>query len=106
MGHTFLHCDVERQMLSFRHDAHPMGMLIATIASLSTFTPDANPAVQGDPLYLKPKVPPNSTPTQEHLNEETKVQNTRLKFIYRALGKIPTIASNVYRHRQGTSLII
>lgn len=32
-------------MKSFRYDAHPMGIVISTIASLSTFHPEANPAL-------------------------------------------------------------
>lgn len=28
------------------HDAHPMGMLVGSICALSSFHPDANPALQ------------------------------------------------------------
>lgn len=31
---------MEKQMTTFRYNAHPMGMTIATIASLSTFHPE------------------------------------------------------------------
>ena len=89
-------------MVSFINlDAHPMAMLIATISSLSTFTPDANPAVQQDPLYVGVKL--SSPPTEEEIKEKQRVVDIRQKFILRALGKIPTIASAVYRHRQGRS---
>jgi hypothetical protein len=33
------------------HDAHPMGMLIGSICTLSSFHADANPALQGQDLY-------------------------------------------------------
>ena len=29
-------------MQGFRHDAHPMGMLLGSVGALSTFYPDAN----------------------------------------------------------------
>ena len=38
-------------MQSYRYDAHPMGQLIATIAALSTFHPEANPALAGQSVY-------------------------------------------------------
>jgi len=31
----------------FRYDAHPMGFLISSMASISTFHPEANPALAG-----------------------------------------------------------
>src|SRR5262245_11329185 len=39
--HTFLHENVRSFMDGFRYDAHPMGVLIATIGALSTFYPEA-----------------------------------------------------------------
>ena len=38
-------------MKSFRFDAHPMGMLVSTIAATSTFHPNANPALAGQNIY-------------------------------------------------------
>ena len=32
-------------MKSFNHDAHPMGMFISSMAAMSTFHPEANPAL-------------------------------------------------------------
>ena len=93
MHHTYVHTEIEEQMLTFRFDAHPMGMLIATIASLSTFHPEANPALQGPNLYMKPKNASN--------DEINAADAARDKAIYRMLGKVPTIAANAYRHRQG-----
>lgn len=68
-------------MKPFRYDAHPMGMMISTIAGYSTLKPDANPALSGQSIY--------------------KDINIRNKQIYRLLGIVPTIAANSYRHRIG-----
>lgn len=48
---------------------------------------------------MKPKQ--SSTPSAEDLKREIWVEQNRQKFIYRALGKIPTISAAVYRHRIG-----
>jgi len=47
MSHTFVHKDTSEMMKSFRYDAHPMGMLISTLAAISTFHPEANPSLSG-----------------------------------------------------------
>jgi citrate synthase len=39
--HTIVHENIKAFMDGFRYDAHPMGMLVATIGALSTFYPDA-----------------------------------------------------------------
>src|SRR5204862_5683188 len=39
--HTFVHENVKGFMQGFRYDAHPMGMLLASVGALSTFYPDA-----------------------------------------------------------------
>src|SRR5450432_3478771 len=41
MRHSFTHENVKKFMDGFHYDAHPMGMLISTVAALSTFYPDA-----------------------------------------------------------------
>lgn len=82
MNHTFIHEDLLEQMRGFRYDAHPMGMLISSIASLGTFYSDANPALQGTDIYKKNIA-------------------LRNKQIFRILGKLPTIAACAYRHRIG-----
>ena len=51
MTHTILNTDVAQMMKSFRYDAHPMGMLVSTVAALSTFHPEANPALAGSSVY-------------------------------------------------------
>ena len=39
--HTFVHENVKSFMQGYRYDAHPMGMLLASVGALSTFYPDA-----------------------------------------------------------------
>ena len=41
LRHTMVHENVKKFMDGFHHDAHPMGMLMSTVAALSTFYPDA-----------------------------------------------------------------
>ncbi|HLB26305.1 MAG TPA: citrate synthase [Dehalococcoidia bacterium] len=72
--HTYVHESVKRFMESFQHDAHPMGMLVGTVAALSTFYPEAK-AVD-DP--------------------ESREQQT-----WRLIAKMPTIAAFAYRHSLG-----
>lgn len=81
MKHTMVHKDIGEMMKSFRYDAHPMGILISTIAALSTLHPEANPALRGNDIYKDPKF----------MNKQ----------IYRLLGNLPTLAANSYRHRMG-----
>ena len=38
--HTFLHENLKQFIQGFRYDAHPMGMLMASVSALSTFYPD------------------------------------------------------------------
>src|ERR687884_1640945 len=40
--HTFVHENVKAFMQGFRYDAHPMGMLVASVGALSTFYPAAS----------------------------------------------------------------
>jgi len=82
--HTFVHSDIESLVRCFRYDAHPMSILISSIASLSAFAPEANPSLQGRDLY-------------------TKDDDAMNKQIFRLLGKIPTIAAMAYRVRIGRS---
>jgi citrate synthase len=72
--HTFVHENVKGFMQGFRHDAHPMGMLLGSVGALSTFYPDAN--------QIK-------DPGNRHL------QTIRL------IAKMPTLAAFAYRHTQG-----
>src|SRR5215471_12749248 len=49
-NHTYVHENVKKFIDGFHHDAHPMGILVSTVAALSTFYPDAkfisDPAAQ------------------------------------------------------------
>src|SRR5512132_1941425 len=40
-SHTMIHESLKKLMDTFNYDAHPMGMLIATVAAMSSFYPDA-----------------------------------------------------------------
>jgi citrate synthase len=76
--HTMVHENVKRFMQGFRYDAHPMGMLVATVGALSTFYPEAKNV---DDL-------------------ESRRKQTR-----RLIGKIPTIAAFAYRHSRGMPFV-
>ena len=72
--HTFIHESIKKFLDGFHYDAHPMGMLISTVAALSTFYPDAKDIFNPD---------------------------SRLKQTYRLVGKMPTLAAFAYRHSLG-----
>jgi citrate synthase len=72
--HTFLHENVKKLVNSFRYDAHPMGMLVSTLAALSTFYPEA---------------------------KRVRDPEVRQKQIYRLIAKTPTLAAFAYRHSRG-----
>ncbi|KAK4531692.1 hypothetical protein CCYA_CCYA09G2549 [Cyanidiococcus yangmingshanensis] len=86
LSHTFLHEDILAQLRTLRHDAPPMGCLIAAMSALSTFHPEANPALRGSQLYRND-------------------QRARNKQIYRLLGKVATIAACVWRVRIGRNFV-
>ena len=72
--HTFIHESIKKFFDGFHYDAHPMGMMISTIASLSTFYTDA----------------------KEIFNAESRRKQT-----FRLIGKMPTLAAFAYRHSLG-----
>lgn len=72
--HTMLHETTKKFMEGFRHDSHPMTMLISTVAALSTVYPCAT---------------------------EIDVPATRLLQIKRLIAKMPSIAAMSYRHSLG-----
>ncbi len=72
--HTFVHENVKKFIDGFHHDAHPMGILVSTIAALSTFYPEAK-AVSD--------------------------QNRQHEQIVRLIAKMPTLAAFAYRHAMG-----
>jgi citrate synthase len=78
MAHSMIHENLKKFMDGFLHDAHPMGVLISTVAAISTFYP-----------------------------ESRNVRNAacRRKHIIRLIGKMPTLAAYAYRHRLGLPYI-
>jgi citrate synthase len=72
--HTFVHENVKSFIQGFRHDAHPMGMLLGSVGALSTFYPDA---------------------ARIHDAESRAIQTIRL------IAKMPTLAAFSYRHNLG-----
>ena len=72
--HTMLHETTKKFMEGFRYDAHPMSMLISSVAALSTIYPKAREI--HDPA-------------------------NRLLQIKRLIGKMPSIAAMSYRHSLG-----
>jgi len=77
--HTFIHENIRKRFLEgFHHDAHPMGILVATVAGLSTFYPEAK-AID-DPAV-------------------------RLEQITRLIAKMPTLAAGAYRFSQGMPFV-
>jgi citrate synthase len=77
--HTFIHENIRKKFLEgFHHDAHPMGILVATVAGLSTFYPEAK-AID-DPA-------------------------NRLMQITRLIAKMPTLAAGAYRFSQGMPFV-
>jgi citrate synthase len=61
-------------MQGFRYDAHPMGMLLASVGALSTFYPDANRIKDEEIRYMQ---------------------------IIRLIAKMPTLAAFSFRHNMG-----
>jgi len=76
--HTMLHENVQKFMDGFHHDAHPMGMMVSTLAALSTFYPDAKNI------------------SDEHI---------RYQQAYRLIAKVPTVAAFAHRHSMGMPYI-
>ena len=72
--HTFVHENVKSFMEGFRYDAHPMGMLLASVGALSTFYPESRNIF--DP-------------------------NVRQMQIIRLIAKMPTLGAWAFRHAQG-----
>jgi citrate synthase len=72
--HTYVHENIKKFVEGFRYDAHPMGMLLATIGALSTFYPDA-----------------------KKIDDEME----RHMAAVRLIAKVPTLAAFAYRHNLG-----
>ncbi|HEU4993313.1 MAG TPA: citrate synthase [Gemmatimonadaceae bacterium] len=76
--HTYVHENIKEFMRGFRYDAHPMSMLTATVAALSSFYPEAKNI------------------------HDPKARNIS---IIRLLAKVPTLAAFIYRHAKGLPFI-
>ncbi len=74
--HSRVHENVKKFVDGFLYDAHPMGVLVSTIAALSTFYPDAKDIGSG---------------------------SNRARQQVRILSKVPTIAAYAYRKSRGYS---
>src|SRR4051795_3098634 len=72
--HTYVHENVKKFVEGFRHDAHPMGMLVGAVGALSTFYPDA-----------------------KHIDDS----DERHMAAVRLIAKMPTLAAFAYRHQLG-----
>ena len=72
--HTYVHESMKILIDGFRYDAHPMGMLVATVGALSTFYPEARDISDAE---------------------------TRHHQIVRLIAKMPTLAAFAYRHAKG-----
>src|SRR5437588_1894561 len=51
--HTFVHENIKEFMQGFRYDAHPMGMLLASVGALSTFYPEASAIKDEEIRYMQ-----------------------------------------------------
>jgi citrate synthase len=72
--HTFVHENIKSFMEGFRYDAHPMGMLLASVGALSTFYPESRNIHDG------------------HVREMQ---------VIRMIAKMPTLGAWAFRHAQG-----
>jgi citrate synthase len=72
--HTYVHENIKKFVEGFRYDAHPMGMLLASVGALSTFYPDA-----------------------KKIDDEEE----RHMAAVRMIAKMPTLAAFAYRHNLG-----
>jgi citrate synthase len=76
--HTFVHENVRDFMEGFRYDAHPMGMLLASVGALSTFYPESRNISDSDNRHMQ---------------------------IVRLIAKMPTLGAWSFRHAQGKPYI-
>jgi citrate synthase len=72
--HTYVHENIKKFVEGFRYDAHPMGMLLASVGALSTFYPPA-----------------------KNITDEGERHMAGVRLI----AKMPTLAAFAYRHNLG-----
>jgi citrate synthase len=77
--HTMVHENIRELVNGFRYDAHPMGMLMSTVAALSTYYPEA-----------------------KNIHDK----EVRRRQIFRLIAKMPTLAALAYRHSEGTPFVM
>src|SRR5680860_363750 len=76
--HTFVHENVRTFMQGFRYDAHPMGMLLASVGALSTFYPESRNIGDAENRHMQ---------------------------VVRLIAKMPTLGAWAFRHAQGKPYI-
>ena len=77
--HTYVHENVRKRFMDgFHHDAHPMGILVATVAALSTFYPEAKDISDPD---------------------------VRMRQVIRLIAKMPTLAAFAHRFSVGLPFV-
>jgi citrate synthase len=72
--HTMVHENIRKFIEGFRYDAHPMGILVSTVAALSTFYPEAKNVFDKESRHIQ---------------------------MHRLIAKMPTLAAYAFRHRRG-----
>jgi citrate synthase len=72
--HTYVHENIKKFIDGFHHDAHPMGILISSLAALATFYPEA-----------------------KAISDHTR----QYEQVVRLIAKAPTLAAFAYRHAMG-----
>ena len=76
--HTYVHEKVKSFIDGFHYDAHPMGVLVSTVAALSTFYPDAKSIFD---------------------------ESSRMKQVIRLIAKMPTLAAFAHRYSVGQPFV-
>ena len=74
MLHTMLHENIKKLIEGFQYDAHPMAIFLSVVGAMSAFYPDA-----------------------KNIHD----QASRLRQVYRAIAKVPSIAAWAFRHSIG-----
>ena len=77
-NHTFVHENVKKFVDGFHYDAHPMGIVVSSLAALSTFYRESKEILREDLRHLE---------------------------IVRLIAKMPTLAAFAYRHARGLPYI-
>src|SRR5574337_690789 len=77
--HTMVHENLKKFMDGFNYDAHPMAMLVSSLAALATFYPASKKVREGDKRKLE---------------------------IYRLIGKVITLGAMAYRHTKGLPYVM